>query len=150
MLVANPVIIGQSYPLKEGTTEHPLRGSLKPGLKVKVLRALGSNLFEVEPAAGKTATVHSDSLDRGSFHEVAVKFVTAAPTDRSYKRLDMKAEETEDALKRYFDQHADVEIECSNTMVQRLAEVLEKNRYDVMAVAHPGTHARYFFRCRQS
>ncbi len=150
MLVANPVIIGQSYPLKEGTTEHPLRGSLKPGLNVKVLRALGSNLFEVELAAGKTATVHSDNLDRGFYHEVAVKFLPAAPTDRSYTRLDLKPEETVDALKGYFEQHTDVEIECSNTTVQRLAETLDKHHYDVMAVAHPGTHARYFFRCRPS
>jgi hypothetical protein len=149
MLVANPVIIGQSYPLKEGTPEHPLRGSLKPGLKVKVLRALGSSLFEAETAEGKTATVHSDNLERGSFHEVAVKFLATAPTDRSYTRLDLKAEATEEALKRYFEQHADVEIECTNTMVQRLAECLERNHYEVMAVAHPGARAHYFFRCRK-
>ncbi len=149
MLVANPVIIGQSYPLKEGTTEHPLRGSLKPGLIVKVLRALGSNLFEVELVVGKTATVHSDNLDRGFYHEIAVKFLPAAPTDRTYKRLELKAEATEEALKLYFEQHADVAIECTNTMVQRLAECLERNHYEVMAVAHPGTRANYFFRCRK-
>jgi hypothetical protein len=145
----NPVVIGQSYPLKDGAKEHPLRGGLKAGLKVKVQQSLGNGLFEVETAEGKTAMVYGDNLERGAFHEVAVKFLPTAPTDRNYTRLELKAEEIEDALKRHFKEHADVQIECSNTMVQRLAEVLEKNHYEVMAVAHPGAHARYFFRSRK-
>ena len=143
------MIIGRSYPLKDGATDHPLRGGLKPGTVVKVLRANGGNLFDIETAEEKTAIVYGDNLDRGSFHEVPVKFVATAPTDRNYTPLDLKPEETQNALKRYFEQHADVQIECSNTMVQRLAETLEKNHYEVMAVAHPGAHARYFFRSRK-
>ncbi len=147
MLVENPVIVGQNYTLKGGNPDHPLRAGLKPGTIVKVCRALGDNLFEVETPEKKITLVYGDNLDRGSFHVVPVKFIPTVPADRSYVRAEAgSGNDLEFRLKELLQQGADVELECSNTMVQRVAQLVSLNQYDVMAVAQPGANARYFFR----
>lgn len=148
MQVENPVIVGQSYSLKEGSKEHPLRSGLKPGTAVKIMRSLGGNLFEVQTPEGKTGVVYGDNLERGSYQEVSVRFMTQVPTDRDYSLVEVRAgEDAEADIKQLLKECRDIQAECSNTMVQRLASVL--HQYEVMAVAHPGGKARYFFRYRR-
>ncbi|HEY1173884.1 MAG TPA: hypothetical protein VGH19_21140 [Verrucomicrobiae bacterium] len=149
MQVENPVIAGRSYTLKEGSKDHPLRGGLTPGVMVKVLRSLGGNLFEAQITEGKTVTVYGDNLDRGTYHEVSVQFVTEAPKDRAYALVEVRpGEDAEADVRQLLSLQQDVQAECSNTMVQRLGALLQP--YEVLAVAHPGGKAHYFFRYRRS